>query len=58
MLALLDIANGTNIKELEETIELYEKNEEYEACAGILKAINQSEYLTLKEIKNILRNGN
>ena len=50
MLALIDIANGKDISELEEAIDLYEEVEEYEACAGILKAIHESGYLTLKEL--------
>ena len=51
-LALLDIANGRSITELEEAIDLYEKAEEYEACAGILKAIHESGFMTIKEIIN------
>lgn len=57
LLALLDIVNGASINELEETIKLYESNEEYEACAGILKAINKSKYKSLIELKHILKNG-
>ena len=55
-LALLDIANGRSITELEEAIDLYEQAEEYEACAGILKAIHESGYMTLKDIINKLEN--
>jgi len=50
LLALVDIANGRSIEELEEAINIYEEGEEYEACAGILKAIHESGYLTLKEL--------
>ena len=50
LLALVDIANGRSIEELEEAIDIYEEGEEYEACAGILKAIHESGYLTLKEL--------
>lgn len=57
LLALLDIVNGASINELEETIKLYESNEEYEACAGILKAITKSKYKSLIELKHILKNG-
>lgn len=49
-LALIDIANGRSITELEEAIDLYEQAEEYEACAGILKAIHESGFMTIKEI--------
>lgn len=55
-LALLDIANGRSITELEEAIDLYEKAEEYEACAGILKAIHESGFMTIKDIINKLDN--
>ena len=52
LLALVDIANGKDISDLEEAINLYEEAEEYEACAGILKAIHESGYMTIKEIIN------
>ena len=51
-LALLDIANGRSISELEEALDLYERAEEYEACAGILKAIHKSGFMTIKDIIN------
>lgn len=51
-LALTDIQNGSSIQELEEAIKVYEEAEEYMACAGILKAINEVKYKTIKEIKN------
>tara|TARA_R110000764_G_scaffold54837_5_gene119599 strand:+ start:2924 stop:3157 length:234 start_codon:yes stop_codon:yes gene_type:complete len=54
-LALLDISEGASIKELEEAIKLYEFHEEYETCAGILKAIKEAEHLTLKEIDIIIQ---
>ena len=54
LLALVDIANGRGLQELEEAIELYEQAEEYEACAGILKAIHGSGYMTIKDIINKL----
>ena len=52
LLALVDIANGKDITDLEEAINLYEEAEEYEACAGILKAIHESGYMTIKDIIN------
>jgi len=55
-LALLDIANGRSITELEEAIDLYEKAEEYEACAGILKAIHEAGFMTIKDIINKIEN--
>ncbi len=54
LLALVDIANGKNIMELEEAIDDYEELEEYEACAGILKAIHESGYLTIKDLIKII----
>lgn len=50
LLALVDITNGKDIAELEDAINLYEEAEEYEACAGILKAIHESGYMTIKDI--------
>jgi hypothetical protein len=51
-LAINDIRNGSSIQELEEAIKVYEEAEQYMACAGILKAINEVKYKTIKEIKN------
>jgi len=52
LLALIDISSGRDIDELEQAIEVYEKEEEYEACAGILKAIHESGFMTIKDIIN------
>ena len=41
LMALLDINNGASYQEMCETIKMYEQHEEYEACAGILKAIKE-----------------
>jgi hypothetical protein len=51
-LALNDIRNGSSIQELEEALKIYEATEEFEACAGILKAINEVKYTTIKNLKN------
>jgi hypothetical protein len=51
-LALNDIRNGSSIQELEETLKVYESEDEFEACAGILKAINEVKYTTIKNLKN------
>lgn len=51
-LALNDIRNGSSIQELEEAIKIYERTQEFEACAGILKAINEVKYTTIKNLKN------
>ena len=50
LLALMDIANGKDLYELEQAIEEYEQDEQFEACAGILKAIHESGYLTIKDL--------
>jgi len=55
MLALVELSKGTStIKDLHITIKAYEDMEAYEACAGILHAIKHSEYLTIRDIKNII----
>jgi len=51
-LALNDIRNGSSIQELEEALKAYESEDEFEACAGILKAINEVKYTTIKNLKN------
>ena len=40
-MALLDISNGVSYQEMYDTMKMYEQHEEYEACAGILKAIKE-----------------
>ena len=44
MLALIDLQNGVSMEEMYETLKMYEDLEDYEACAGILKAIKELEY--------------
>lgn len=51
IMALMDLAAGSSIEELERTIKLYETLENYEACAGIIKAINENKYYDNKRIK-------
>ena len=50
LLALVDITNGKDIEGLEQAIDMYAEAEEFEACAGILKAIHESGYMTIKDI--------
>jgi len=40
-MALIDFDDGVTIEEMYKTLKLYEREEMYEACAGILKAIKQ-----------------
>ena len=44
LLALIDLQNGVSMEEMYETLKMYEDLEDYEACAGILKAIKEYEY--------------
>ena len=41
LMALTDLANGSPIDELEKAIHYYEMLEDYEACAGIQRAIDE-----------------
>ena len=50
-MALNDLANGSPIDELEKAIHYYEVLEDYVACAGIQKAINEIKNDTLIAIK-------
>lgn len=49
-LALLDLLAGVTFEELERTINFYEEIENYEAAAGIVKALNEAEYYTIKTL--------
>lgn len=46
-IALIDLADGVSLSELEFYLSLYEQEENYEACAGILKAIEEARYDTI-----------
>ena len=50
-MALMDLAAGASQEELENAIKLYETLENYEACAGILKAINENKYYKYDHIR-------
>lgn len=50
-IAILDIAEGVPLEELEIYLKMYEDVEDYEACAGILKAIKETRYDTIQNIK-------
>jgi hypothetical protein len=51
LMALKDLANGSPIQELEKAISYYEVLEDYEACAGIQRAIDEVKNDTLTTIK-------
>ncbi len=55
LITLIDISEGADIRELEKVIKKYEKAENYEACAGILKAIHESGFMTIKDIKKTIK---
>ena len=57
IMALMDIADGASVDDMEEVLIEYERAEMYEACAGILKAINESKYYTIKDIKKRLNDS-
>jgi Asp-tRNA(Asn)/Glu-tRNA(Gln) amidotransferase C subunit len=40
-MAMIDIEEGLPVKDLEKVIKYFEEQEKYEACAGILKAVNE-----------------
>ena len=50
VITLIDLREGVSVSELESMIKLYEEMEDYEACAGILKAINDSKHRTIKDL--------
>ena len=50
-IAIIDLAEGVSVEELEIYLKMYEEEENYEACAGILKAINETRYDTINNIK-------
>lgn len=43
LLALIDFQHGVSMKEMKETLRMYEDIEDYEACQGIQKAIKEYE---------------
>lgn len=57
IMALMDIADGASVDDMEEVLIEYERAEMYEACAGILKAINESKYYTIKDINKKLNDS-
>ena len=54
IMALMDIADGATIEDMEEVLIEYERAEMYEACAGILKAVKESKYYTIDNINKRL----
>lgn len=52
-LTLMSLLQGIPIHQLELELTLQEELENYSACSGILKAINEAEYKTYSELKLI-----
>jgi hypothetical protein len=50
-LTLVDIIMGVALEEIEDEIYVYEQDEMYEYCAGILRALEFSENKTYSEIQ-------
>lgn len=50
-LTLVDIIMGVTLEEIEGEIYVYEEEEMYEYCAGILRALEFSEHKTYNEIQ-------
>jgi hypothetical protein len=53
-MALVDLAEGASIGDLKAALKYYESLEDFEACAGILKALNEVRSDTITAIKNKL----
>ena len=49
--ALLDLFSGASFSELRASILFYEEIENYEACAGIKKALDEAKYYTINELR-------
>jgi len=52
-LTILSLLEGISVYELDLELKFQEKLENYEACAGIKKAIDEADYKTYKELKLI-----
>jgi hypothetical protein len=52
-LTILSLLEGVSVYELDLELKFQEKLENYEACAGIKKAIDEADYRTYKELKII-----
>jgi hypothetical protein len=52
-LTILSLLEGVSVYELDLELKFQEKLENYEACAGIKKAIDEADYRTYKELKLI-----
>lgn len=50
-LTMIDIRDGIDLEELKYLLDLYEEEENYLACAGIHKAIQEAKHKTIKEIR-------
>lgn len=51
LMALHDLADGASIGDLKRAMKYYETLEDYEACAGIKKALDEIKTETIQSIK-------
>jgi len=49
-LTLLDLYSGITFAELERNLKFYEEIENFEACAGIQKALKECHYYSIKDL--------
>ena len=54
-LTILSLLEGVPVHDLGLELELQESLENYEACSGIKRAINEADYRTYKELKLIAK---
>lgn len=56
-LAMKDAYEGADIRELESAVRFYEAKEDFEACHGIKRALDEIKYQSIKNIKNGHKNN-
>jgi len=54
-LTIMSLLEGVSIYELDLELKMQERLENYEACSGIKKAMDEAEYRTYSELKLIAR---
>jgi hypothetical protein len=52
---MIDIACGVPLYEIEKEIKKEELKEEYEVCAGMLRALKKSKYISIRNLNKIIR---
>lgn len=54
-LTLYDLYSGVTFSELENNIKFYEEIENFEACAGIVKALKECQYYTIRDLRERIK---